>query len=170
MQTRRSVVDSYLPRQILADQALEEGRHGVALGLYRASLATPPLPPSPPSSRCPPHVAADADVVNSRKSPPGVSDGCAANQREESAAEAPGAAAAEASPDATTAVVGDALHGVGVALLAAGKFRGACRAWERYVPMGGGALAGVRGMSTTVPQARSRARVVFAVHDFFLSL
>lgn len=36
--------------------------------------------------------------------------------------------------EAAAAVLkGDALHGIGVALLAAGKFREACRAWERCV-------------------------------------
>lgn len=33
--------------------------------------------------------------------------------------------------DCSMRVKGDALHGVGVALLAAGKFRQACQAWER---------------------------------------
>ncbi|CAM9664192.1 unnamed protein product [Scytosiphon promiscuus] len=112
--------------KVLADQALEEGRHDNALELYRASLATPP---SSSSSPCPPRVGAAADVVNYRKTSPEATDSRAAAQHEERAADEPATAAGRKSE----LVTGDALHGVGVALLAAGKFREACRAWERGV-------------------------------------
>lgn len=86
---------------------MEEGRHESALGLYREALAAPPLLPS---SSCSSSVA-----------PAQPSEG--ANPPEEENELAVAAAAAT--------VTGDALHGVGVALLAAGRFKAACRAWER---------------------------------------
>lgn len=103
---RTHVTVFFVIRQVLADQALEEGRHKTALGLYKAALACPP-PPSSCSSPPPParHVGDDRSQENNN----------------------PAAAAA------TAAVKGDALHGVGVAMLAAGNFRDARRAFQRWV-------------------------------------
>ncbi|CBN77697.1 conserved unknown protein [Ectocarpus siliculosus] len=162
--------------KVLADQALEEGRHEAALGLYRASLAVPPPPPSPSSkaSSCTPaRFAADiqapsgannscttdreggdltacdasssiAAAAGAAAAAPGNGQGEEGNEtsgartatvaEEESGGSEPAAVEPAEHPEqeAAAAVLnGDALHGIGVALLAAGKFREACRAWER---------------------------------------
>ncbi|CAM9893481.1 unnamed protein product [Ectocarpus sp. 12 AP-2014] len=162
--------------KVLADQALEEGRHEAALGLYRASLAVPPPSPSLSSkaSSCTPTlVAADtrarsgannsgttrregghltpcdpsssiAAAAATAAAAPGNGQGeggndtsgarTAAVAEEESGGSERAAAqpAEQPAQEAAAAVLkGDALHGIGVALLAAGKFREACRAWER---------------------------------------
>ncbi|CAM9853492.1 unnamed protein product, partial [Ectocarpus fasciculatus] len=171
--------------KVLADQALEEGRHEAALGLYRASLAFPPPPatPRPNASSCTPTpVAADARAPSGannsgsrppRPAPPTTRERGDSTICDPSSSKVPAAAAAavaaprngeeeggnETSGARTAAVAeeksggtesaavepaqqpeqqaaaavlkGDALHGVGVALLAAGKFMEACRAWER---------------------------------------
>lgn len=75
--------------QILADQALEEGRHTAALRLYRSALA-PDMGPT--------HLS---------------------------------------TLPLSPLEYGNALYGVGVALLAAGKFWEARRAWEKYVLLEG---------------------------------
>ncbi|CAM9972358.1 unnamed protein product [Ectocarpus sp. 12 AP-2014] len=162
--------------KVLADQALEEGRHEAALGLYRASLAVPPPSPSLSSknSSCTPAlVAADtrarsgannsgttrregghltacdpsssiAAAAATAAAAPGNGEGegvndtsgerTAAVAEEESGGSERAAAQSAEQPEqeAEAAVLkGDALHGMGVALLAAWKFREACRAWER---------------------------------------
>lgn len=169
--------------QILADQALEEGRHAAALRLYKASLASapPPLPPPPTSSSSSsscrendvgggvPHLnpqegerkehpclvvkdtgedggdgggdggggggqeALGSETSKSTVEAAAAHEAAAATEAATTttAATATTAAAAAAEEDVAAAVRGDALHGVGVALLAAGKFRAACRAWKR---------------------------------------
>ncbi|CAM9295592.1 unnamed protein product, partial [Sphacelaria rigidula] len=89
----------------LADQALEEGRHKTALALYKASLRSETASPS----------------LVSRAS---ASPACSAHTASP--------ASSSAKQDERIQVKGDALHGVGVALLTAGRFGQACQAWKRY--------------------------------------
>lgn len=126
---------------MLADQALEEGRHDTALGLYKASLV---VAPSASDSGALASATGNGGPPLAREdkgddSPP-VAGAAAAGKgggwKEQLRA---GDCDAEAEPEAGAigaekegvGTVGDALHGVGVALLAAGRFREACRAWER---------------------------------------
>lgn len=89
---------------------MEEGRHDSALELYREAIAAPPLLPFLSST------------LPSRPS------GEASPSREDDDLAAVGSAAAAVAAETVT---GDALHGVGVALLAAGRFKEACGAWKR---------------------------------------
>eukprot|EP00752_Nemacystus_decipiens_P010328 g9200.t1 len=136
--------------KILADQALEEGSHDTALRLYKASLSVTRSPSAPDpgtsthtaGSGAPPQGREQGKGDGSpavlpaalktgegggrrRKGSPvaGERDGAKAEETEALTAE-------EAEEGVDAATVGDALHGVGVALLAAGRFREACRAWE----------------------------------------
>eukprot|EP00903_Cladosiphon_okamuranus_P010367 g9808.t1 len=126
--------------KVLADQALEEGRHGAALGLYRASLVAASSPDSGASGSvagngCPTLVLGEENGEDS----PSVAGAAAAaagegGGRKEQLRAGEGDARAEAgvigAENGGEWTVGDALQGVGVALLAAGRFRDACRAWE----------------------------------------
>lgn len=138
---------STLSCQVLADQALEEGRHKAALRLYRASLAAgSPAPDSKTvafaADNGGPAFARGKDKGDHSPSVAGAvavgEGGLLINIPRDRAGDAKAAAGATAAEEAAAAAaaVGDALHGVGVALLAAGKFREACRAWERWVVCG----------------------------------
>lgn len=127
--------------KILADQALEEGRIKTALNLYGDVIA---MSPSTSRKLSPRRSSGPRSNNPSQKNhgpttlgKPGTSQ---AAQSESSSAKA------KAITTATTQeTIGDALHGVGVALLAAGKFKEACRAWERCGIRVGGYIFCVRG-------------------------
>jgi len=172
----------FLPlRQVLADQALEEGRHDVALRLYRASLAAPVssypapaggsgAPPSPaPAPACDqeradglsPAAAATVAAAGQAKRKAALNAGTENTKTENTKTERNAQGPAIASKPAAVAaaaeatVTGDALHGVGVALLAAGRFRKACRAWERCVIVRGPGLGQARVWATEEEEGES---------------
>lgn len=131
----------------LADQALEEGRHKDALGLYRATLATTTTTTttSPLTSvswradnGCSSHrhhddkrVIARAAGAAQNKKEKGKTEKHKAENEKERYQDEEQQQENEKAGEEDADVIGDALHGVGVALLAAGRFREACQAWER---------------------------------------